>query len=429
MGICETKVVGAGAAAAALALSMAACGDGGSHSGSSSPSGGAKEITVTSGWASGSPEGDVQTQIAKKFEEETGIHLAIEEGGQEARDIYETQYAAGDEPDMAWVNLYDKTLGWTEAGVAVPVTEYAEEWGLKDRIKPDALTDWTDKDGQLRAFPYSGFTWPVLWNTNLLREAGMDDAPVTTDKLLDLVPALSGKTAFGAPGADWGGEKLFSQIIQDRITDDEIRTLFSEGGWKDSAPAREGVEYFIELRDAGTFGKAAQGQTVDMMYADYNEQDSAGMSAGNWAFEGVPDDVREVTYVGGFPISDKSVHSKPTAYQGFTSTGFWISPKGVDKIDLIKQFVEFMYRDDIVAMFVKDANMVPAITVSGALENDNSIMYEALNDLDDRVDYVVIQDIYVPASAGAGFTSATSLAWGNADADTILAALDQAYGK
>lgn len=416
-------------------LALAGCSGGSSgetSDGTASESGGestgATSLRVLTMWQPNTGEGDAQEEAIAKFQEQTGISVELVQGGQETGDVYETEYTAGDPADVVFVNLYDKTLGWTDAGVTVDVMPYLEEWGLADKVESDALDVWKTDDGKLRGFPYQGFNWPVFWNMDLLKEAGLDESPTSIDQLKAL--AGGAVTPFVAGGADWAGEKMFSQIIQDRIDADEAKKLFSEGGWSESEQARAGVEYFVETRDSGIFDKDTQGMTVDMMYADFNEKAAMGMSAGSWAYATTPEELFPSIELSGFPISDQSVYSKPTAYRGFSSVGFWISPAGVEKIDAVKQLIEFMYSEDTVGTFVTKANIVPAVKISdaGSLV-ENPLMAQSLDQLSDRVDYIVLQDTYVPVSAAAGLSSAAALAWGNASADDILKALDQAYAQ
>ena len=45
------------------------------------------------------------------------------------------------------VNLYDKTLAWTDVGATVDVKGYLDDWGLRERVLPVALKAWTDGRG------------------------------------------------------------------------------------------------------------------------------------------------------------------------------------------------------------------------------------------------------------------------------------------
>lgn len=52
-----------------------------------------------------------------------------------------------------------------------------------------ALVHYSSASGELQAFPYSGFLWPVWYNTRILDEAGLE-IPTTTDELIAAAQAL-----------------------------------------------------------------------------------------------------------------------------------------------------------------------------------------------------------------------------------------------
>lgn len=120
--------------------------------------------------APGSP---TYTAAVKAFEEENpGLRVKNLVNGDDLPQVYETSRLARKEPDVVMVNLYDKTLAWTDVGATVDVKGYLDDWGLRERVLPAALTAWTDDKGRLRAFPYFATNWPVAFNTHLLDRAG-----------------------------------------------------------------------------------------------------------------------------------------------------------------------------------------------------------------------------------------------------------------
>lgn len=103
--------------------------------------------------APGSP---TYTAAVKDFEKENpGLRVKNLVNGDDLPQVYETSRLARKEPDVVMVNLYDKTLAWTDVGATVDVKDYLDDWGLRDRVLPAALTEWTDDEGRIRAFPTS----------------------------------------------------------------------------------------------------------------------------------------------------------------------------------------------------------------------------------------------------------------------------------
>lgn len=49
--------------------------------------------------------------------------------GDDLAQVYETSRLARKEADVVMVNLYDKTLAWTDVGATVDVKPYLDDWG------------------------------------------------------------------------------------------------------------------------------------------------------------------------------------------------------------------------------------------------------------------------------------------------------------
>jgi multiple sugar transport system substrate-binding protein len=84
----------------------------------------------------------------------------------------ETSFLGGAEADLFMHNLLGPSLTWEEDGIVIPVTEYAEEWGLADSFLDVAIDQWT-VNGELVGFPLEGFNWPVWYNVDIFAEVGV----------------------------------------------------------------------------------------------------------------------------------------------------------------------------------------------------------------------------------------------------------------
>ena len=109
-------------------------------------------------------------QITKDFTEETGIKVTIYNGGDDYESAMKTRMSSGDLPDI-WT-----THGWS----LIRYSEYMmdlsdQEWvanidaGLKDVI--------TNDDGELFILPITQAVCAVLYNADVLEEAGVDPTP------------------------------------------------------------------------------------------------------------------------------------------------------------------------------------------------------------------------------------------------------------
>ncbi|KAA0941134.1 ABC transporter substrate-binding protein [Streptomyces apricus] len=361
-------------------------------------------------------------------EENPGLKVKNLVNGDDLAQVYETSRLARKEPDVVMVNLYDKTLAWTEVGATVDVKDYMADWGLRERVLPVALDAWTDGKGRLRAFPYFATNWPVAYNRALLDRAGVDEIPVTGDQLIAAARRLRAKGIgpVTTGGNDWTGQKLLAQVVQTFLTEDEARHVYSTGDFSGSRGAKEGIEYFVALRDAGVFVDKAQGLTSDLMTTQYNTQAAAVQSAMSSALAKVPDAVARRTDVGGWPLAEGAAHKLPTILRTYTLIGFWISPNGTKKIDAVERFLRFMYRPDTVSRFIRESGRDMALR-SGTVSKDFPLVAAAQR-LGDDVSQVLLPDVYVPPAATQPLITATSTSFTRGtSAARVRAALEAAY--
>lgn len=391
------------------------------------------ELVVMSTYAPSDPMGPAYAKAVEAFTAKTGIPVKnVFTGAVEMYNAYETSVLAGREPDVLIINLYDKALDWTDAGATTPVTDYLKEWGLDKVVKPEALADWTDKEGRVVAFPYRGFTWPIWYNEALLKKAGVAEIPKTYDDLLAAAKKLraAGTTPFAIGGSDWAGEKLLLQIIQLTIPAEETKTLLAKGGYCASPAAMKGIAEFLRLKEGGVFIDNAEGLTSDNMYASFFQGKAAIMSAGSWAFSNAPKEMLGDIKLGGFPLPANSTYSKPVAYQAFTAGGFWVTRKSQDRLEDFRAFVEHMYSAPIAASFVETAGDVPVVTLPNLDKTlaSQPLLLQAVKETTKNVDYAIFPDFFVPGAKTQSLINATSQAYApGATADSICAALDSVY--
>ncbi|MEV7084464.1 ABC transporter substrate-binding protein [Streptomyces sp. NPDC093085] len=368
------------------------------------------------------------TALVKRFHQENpGLRIKNLVNGDDLGQVYETSRLARKEPDVVMVNLYDKTLAWTEVGATVDVKGYLDDWGLRQRVLPAALSAWTDEKGRLRAFPYFATNWPVAFNRALLDRAGVGPLPATGDELIGAARKLRAKgiAPVTVGGNDWTGQKLLAQIIQTFLTQEEARQVYASGDFGGRG-ARAGIEYFVELRDAGVFADKAQGLTSDSMTTQFNTGAAAMASMMSSALAKVPAGVAARTEVGGWPLAPGAAHEKPTIMRAFTLIGFWISPNGTKKLPIVEKFLRFMYQPDVVSRFITESGRDMAL-VTDTVSTDFPLVAAAQR-LGDTVGEVLLPDLYVPPAATQPLITATSTAFTRGtSAAAVRSALEAAY--
>ncbi|MFC4591219.1 ABC transporter substrate-binding protein [Sphaerisporangium corydalis] len=417
-------------AACAMVLTLAACGS----DDPAEPAAGGGTLDIVTRWSSGNSAAKAQKRIFDAFTAETGIKINVTEGLEAIDDQVENAVAAGKSPDLVIVNLFDKTVGWLDAGVTVPVDQYVKDWGLAGKMKPEALDEWRAggaPDGKLQGLPFSGFSWPVWYNTDLLTKAGVTEIPKTTDDLIaaakKLRAAKIGPLTVG--GNDWSGQKLFYQIAQSFTDAATMEKVMQGGGYCATPSVLNGVKLFTQLRDAGVFVDNAAGLSSDDMYASYYSGKAAIMSAGSWAYTesaASGTGIEKRTTLDGFPLPGGSAFKRPTSYRGFTGVGFMITKHGAEsgQIDKVRKLVTKFYADPAVGDFVKDAGILPPTTGDFASYATDPLLAKSLG-LDAAVDYAVLPDVWI-GSASDPITQVLTGAYGKATPQEICAGLDTA---
>ena len=387
-----------------------------------------KVLTLLTLVAPDSPSAKIQSDVIAAFEKSTGATVKVTTSTDQVPEVFETSVVGDKEADLVFVNLNEGSLDWVKNGIALPVNDLLAAWGLADKISTGAVSEWTSADGNVSGFPYSGFVWPVWFNTDLLAKAGVAEVPQTTDALIDAATKLRaqgiGPVVVG--GSDWSGQKLFLQVAQSYMTPDETRQVYSSGKFCGSANAMKGISLFTQLRDAGVFVDDVEGFTADQMNATFFEGKAAIMPAGSWAFGNAPASLNIA--LGGFPVPEGGNYSKPTAYQGWTGPGFFISKNGEKKLDLVKAYITAWYDPVIVARNISEANSPTPVALEGEVNIANPLLKAASTELPKSVEFAVMPDTSIPGSVANSVIRQTALAFDKSTtAEAICAGLESAY--
>ncbi len=220
----------------------------------------------------------------------------------------ETASAANQEPDLVFVQRVGSPLTWTDGGIALPVNDLIKEWGLDGKFSDVALSNFTLDDGRIQAFPLEGYTWPIWYNTKILKEIGAE-IPTTTDELIDVAQKAreAGYDPVIASGADGMGQYLFTLIVQSTMTDEEAAKAFGEGDWTVPS-AIKGVELFTKLRDANVFVDGIEGIDFAAGNTKFFEGKTLMSHFGAWSFGEAPKELLPDIQLGGFPLPEGSPH-------------------------------------------------------------------------------------------------------------------------
>jgi multiple sugar transport system substrate-binding protein len=273
----------------------------------------------------------------------------------------ETASAAKQEPDLVFSVKFGSVLNWTDSGIALPVNDYIKQWGLDGKFKDVALSNYTQSDGKIQAFPLEGFTWPIWYNTKVLQAAGVG-IPKTTDDLIAMAAKVRaiGDQPVIASGSDGMGMELFTLIVQSTMSDADAAKAFHDGDWTVPS-AVAGVKLFTQLRDAKVFADNVEGIDFASGNTTYFSGTVAMSHFGAWSFGDAPKDLLPNITLGGFPLPPGSPHKAPVYYSGYTAKGIYVTPNGAAKLDAVQKFIQFIYQPAMIARFVEQAGMTPPL--------------------------------------------------------------------
>ena len=338
----------------------------------------------------------------------------------------ETASTAKQEPDLVFVQRVGDVYTWTDSGVTLPVNDLITQWGLADKFKPVAVSNYTQADGKIQAFPLEGYVWPIWYNTKVFAAAGVA-IPKTTDELIAAAKKI--RAAGDQPviaSNDGMGQYLFTLIIQTATTDEEAIQCIGKGDW--TVPnCIKGVKLFVQLRDAGVFVDGVEG--ID--YPTANTQFGTGKVAmshfGAWEF-GAPEVASVVPDVqlGGFPLPAGSPHSAPIYYSAFSAKGIWITPNGAAKMDTVKRFIQYFYQPSVMAQFVEQAGMISPLKDETVDKSKVTPLFT--QDLSKVAEVAETPDFFLPPAVATDFGRVSTEAFTpGTTADKLLADLKAAY--
>jgi multiple sugar transport system substrate-binding protein len=360
----------------------------------------AQSLTILSSFTTGNATGDHLNKIVKDFTAQTGIAVDIEEANtNDIAPAYEASKLADEERDLVILNLTPSTSDWLPQGQVVDVKKYLDEWGITDKLVPEALQFWTQGDDGVAGFPYTGFNWPIWYNTNLLSQAGVTAVPTTVDELIAAAEKL--RAAKIQPmvlgGAEWPVQNFITWMVQQYVKPDEAQQLFSKGGYCASPGAVQGLDLLGRLRDSGVFIDNVQGYTADQMTSAYFNGKAAMMPSGSWGYTEAPGPIAEATTLAGFPTVSGGAYAKPTAFQGH-SNGFFLSPNGEKKIAAVEKFIKFMYEQPVLQGWVSEGSQIMSVKsdVIGEVSSKQPLVVKG-NEVPPTVDFLLLPDSYIPA--------------------------------
>lgn len=306
-----------------------------------------------------------------------------------------------------------------------PLTDYVSSKAvtdltsdLKDTIDSkvfDSVSAEGYRDGKLYAVP-TGQAQPVLffYNKQVLKDAGVDEAPQTWDDLLNAVAKLkaAGKTPIALAGGSKWPYLMWAAYLVDRIGGPEVFQGVLDGNkdaWSDPA-VTQAMSMIQDLIDASAFGNNYQSLTAD------DRKDTAMIATGEAGMELMGSWVYAdlISINDSFTADDLGFAPFPSVDGGKGDMGdltgnlssYWqLSSKATDKQkDTFVNFIkEKNYSDTMVDAMLEQGQVPPVKGIEDkiAAADDGSGYYTWIYDsVKNAPNYQLSWDVALPSDQG-----------------------------
>ena len=176
----------------------------------------AKDINLT--FRFNDPEHKEMRMALDEFESSNpGIQVKLERiAWKSSRDQLLREGAIGQGPDVVhsafvWVEEF------AQSGALLPIEDLVKYSPLENGFEDFVATDLTYHDGKAYGIPWTADTWSMVYNNNVLNEAGITSKPNTWEEVLAVSRAINQKTGkYGVVQNKHARHNLcFSKIAQE----------------------------------------------------------------------------------------------------------------------------------------------------------------------------------------------------------------------
>lgn len=311
----------------------------------------------------------------------------------------ETSFLANNEADIIVFNYMGPSLDWISSGLAVPLNEELKAWNLEDRFIERALNTWKEPDGKQAGIPLPGFDWPVWYNMDILKQAGVETIPTTQAELIETAQKVraAGFQPFSIGGNMGALTQLYQTAINQAFILDDQALHYREGNYGSSEAAIAVTQSFINLWEEGVFCDGCEGMDWGAMESMYFEGRAAMGFNGMWAYAAAPEEIQEVTVLGGFPVLEGAIADKPSAIMGaYVNQGIFVTRNGAKKMDAVSKFLIFLHtKEEYQAYVDAQATLSPLKDVT-AQASETSPLYAQSLGLVDKVWTVNAGETLIP---------------------------------
>ena len=348
----------------AMCASLAACGSGGSEGGDSgsgsgsSGSGNGLEIAYNLT----TEDFSVFEDIIKDFTKETGIDVTIYNGGDDYESAMKTRMSSGDLPDM-WV-----THGWSLIRYSEYMMDLSDQPWVRN-IDPGLKEVITNDDGELFILPITQAVTAIIYNKDVLSQAGVDPTQIRTwddfdaacKAVQDNTEAAPIEICLGDAYDSYSLEDIWPTLYTNEGVEPNYADALKDGTFDWKADGKEGFEMLSNWYKAGYFNEDyVSCQADDIRQAMANGEGAFSL----FSTEMIPSVIayNENVNLGILPVPAKDEDG--ASYFGigegnFSCFGIWKDTKYEDEC---KQLLEYLAQPEIATEITRIDGGIPALS-------------------------------------------------------------------
>jgi raffinose/stachyose/melibiose transport system substrate-binding protein len=314
-------------------------------------------------------QNEVMEELNAAFEE-AHPNITIERVSRSFEDLQTTlplALSGDDAPDVVQANNGRPIMGaFVEAGLLLPLDDYAEEYGWTERFPesvratasytPDGVTFG---EGSLYGVAQQGELVGVYYNRAKLDDLGLD-VPETWEDFLAAAEAATdaGEVALPFGNIDqWPGIHAYGAFMNRDVPADDIRHLGfgTEGADWTSAENLTAAEEIVQVADAGLFTDGFNGADYDAVWTEFGNGTGVFLIAGTWILPDVDEMLGDDL---GFMLPPPR-SGQPNVATGGTSLPFAIT-SATEHPDAAALYLDFITNADAMAV-VAEKGLFPSV--------------------------------------------------------------------
>lgn len=322
-------------------------------------------------------------QACAKFEEEYGVTVELTCSPQ-LGDIIRPSVVSGDPPDfIAFAQEQDIITTMIKEDVLMDLSDVVTE--IEDSLL-DGILDYCQpyKDGRILYTPSWYYSWGTWYNKTLFEEKGWE-LPKTFEEMLELGEKAKqeGMALFVYPGVYPGYNQgiLFSALAS--VGGSELLNSIAnyEAGVWEKPEVREVLQFYQDMVDRGYILEGSVALTHTQAQTEFVQGNAVFCVSGSWIETEMADAAPEGFQYGFLPTPVVKDGQQKYANIGFET--FEI-PAAAKNPELAKEFLKFLYRDDILLLNAEKTQACMAIKGGADLVKEyiTTSNYENLKMLD-----------------------------------------------